>query len=420
MKNILLLSLFVIGVIYRLGFVHLFPQPFVFDQWDYDDMAKDMIAQKEYQTISPYHAFRTAGYPFILAATYYFFGKDNQLAWMSLQAILDTLVAIFIFLIARKVFTHQTPAWIALFIYLFNPFTSAYVGLRLTEITSIFLMVLVFLLTFIFFKTKNLTIIVLSGFILGFLPQVRPSFTFYCVAFLIFLLYKIKKFFWNNKLIYLVVSLLFLILFSIPFAYNVWRNLTYFHRFSISTVDNVFIKEFYISLLKEKEYGSSISPEENLLHQEYSITENKGEMDKKYWHLAVVKIKQNPQNFLITRLRKMWYIWEKHHIFVYYNTENPFSVFIVYWSNIGLLVAAVLGYFSLIRENINLKKKYKWFTFFTGFLFVYFSIIHTLTHASERFSIPAYPFVFLFASYGIWKIIRHISKWLNPKPFHMI
>lgn len=419
-KNMFWLTpFFIAAIFFRLWFSQLIPQPFVFDQWEYHDMAKDMIAKKEYNTISPYHSYRLAGYPFILAVIYYIFGEENQLAWMSLQAILDALVAVFIFLIAKRIFNHQTPAWIAYIIYLFNPFTSAYVGVRLTEITATFLLSLTFLLLLLFLDTRKTSVVVLLGFILGFLPQVRPSFTYFSLLLIIFLIYKIIRNSWREKLVALMISILLFMSFIAPFYYNVWRNLTYYKRFSFLTVDNVLVKEFYISLFIEHEQWNTWSPPEvAMIHQEYSLAVNKQEMANKYWQLALAKIRLDSKKFWLTRLKKLWYAWEKHYIFEYNNPEIAGFSFVVYWTNVVLLALAALGYILwLKKEIIVFKQRHNWLAFLLGFLFVYISIVHTVTHAEERFSIPAYPFVFLFVSFSVWYILgffvrrrcRHIT-----------
>lgn len=406
MSKLWLTIFFIAGIFFRLWFSQLIPQPFVFDQWEYHDMAKDMIAKKEYNTISPYHAYRLAGYPFILAVIYYFFGEENQLAWIVFQAVLDSLTAIFIFLIAKRIFNHQTPAWIAYIIYLFNPFTSAYVGLRLTEITATFLLSLTFLLLLLFLDTRKTSVVVLLGFTLGFLPQVRPSFTYFSLLLMIFLIYKLVTIFGKNKLKLLPSSLFLLVAFVAPFYYNVWRNLTYFKQVSFLTVDNVLVKEFYISLFIEHEqWDSSSVAEVAMMHQEYSLAENKQEMANKYWQLALAKIKLDPKKFWLNRVKKLWYVWEKHYIFEYNNPEITGFSFVVYWTNIVFLALAGLGYILWLKKEVSVfKQKYYWLAFLLGFLFVYISIVHTVTHAEERFSIPAYPFVFLFVSFSVWYI----------------
>ena len=414
MRKILLVSLFLFGIFFRIGSTYLFPQPFVFDEWDYDDIARDIIAKKEYQTISAYNAYRTVGYPIILAAVYYFFGRENQLAWVTLQAILDTMVAIFLFIIARRIFTSQVHAWMAFFIYLINPFTMPYVGLRLTEIMAIFFLVLVFLLNFQFLATKDPKLIVFLGFALGYLPQVRPSFMLFCLTFMIFLIHKIGKVMEDSKYKKNIVLILFLVFFSLPLGFNLFRNLKYYHRFSFSTADNVFIKELYISLFMEREYGTDLPPEVNMIHQEYSLAPDKEQIANKYKQLIIENVKKDPSKFVLDRFKKIWYIWEKHQIFPYINLQDSRLISCIYWTNIGFLMMGLLGFFLYCKDKIISRKKNWWFIYFSGFLFIYLSLVHSLTHASERFSIPAYPFIALFAAYAIWRILGRKSKTSFP------
>jgi len=403
-SNILLLAFSLLGIIFRLWLVSLVPQPFGYDQSEYTSFAWIMMHQglNAWQT-------RLYGYPLILALIYTFSGFGNWVAVRIFQSLLDVAAGLLIFLLAKKIFKKETVAWTAYLLYLFNPYTSAYVGVFLSEVTAVFLVALIFYLTSVYLERKHTLSLILLVPVLGFLPQVRPVFIFYTTAMTGILILLMKK---RRRIKQIFIAFILLILYLTPFAYNIVGNLQVFKQFSLTTVDNLFVREFYISL-----YVSGRSPfhaktpdvfpkEVQQIYNEFSpVPKNKEERQavaKKYLNLGISKIKGDPWEFIVSRIKKFWYVWEKHFLFYYVEPESKIRDFLVYWGNVVLLGLAFTGSVSWVSLVIRNHNAYgRWFAAFTISFFAYISLANSISLAEERYSLPAYPLVFLFAAGGI-------------------
>lgn len=409
MNKYLLLLTFIIGVFFRLWFIGLMPQYFGFDQKEYHEVALDILGDRSNMYTSTY---RLYGYPLLLATLYKFFGIENIFSWKLIQAILDTSSALLVFLIARNIFKSKKAAWISYLLCLFNPFSSSYVGVRMTEVMTIFFVTLIFFLFLLTLKIKKLFPLLLLALILGFTPQIRPGFFYFTLFVLAILLFRVVRsvVYYRRKLISIGLILL---LYCLPFTYNVVKNLIYFQQFSILTVDNLFVREFYISLFIGNADTISAYPDEvHLIYQEFSTAPDKEARDKintKYLGLARREIKKDPGKFIISRVKKMWYVWEKHNLFPYTNPKNLAVNFLVYFGNIIILAFAFLGYILWVRKGT-----FKWFALLFLFFMIYISVLHAFTITAERFSLPVYPLVFLFGGYSLWAILEGI---INVKDY---
>lgn len=97
--------LLILGFLFRLLLIKLFPQPFGGDQDEYHRIAVEISRVGLYT-----HSYRVYGYPLLLAILYRLLGVNHQ-AVETMQAIVDTSTALFIFLIARKVFKAKNISW---------------------------------------------------------------------------------------------------------------------------------------------------------------------------------------------------------------------------------------------------------------------------------------------------------------------
>lgn len=446
MKSILLGLFLLLGFLFRLWIVNYEPQGFMLDQWEYDQAAIKILHNPDHLFLSSY---RLPGYSLVLALIYSVFGSENTKAWIVFQAILDTLCALLVYGIAKGLFKNNQAVWIAFILYLFNPYTSAYVGVRLTEITAIFLITLIFYLFYKFLEKPKMWIILALSFSLGFLPQVRPGFLYFDIGILLivfgnfyisFKRWKLAGFsnlgqswgptvegstvsprlsserktklisksarIYKSSLFLFVVSLA---LFSLPFLYNIAANWKNYRQFAPMTVDNLFVREFYISLFIGNEETKQGMPNEVIgIYREYSTAttpDGRRAMADKYWKASIEEIMKNPNKFITSRLAKMWYVWEKHILYQYSNPDFKGYGFLVYTGNIIILAAGLFGLGGYwIKGMKNMRER--WMVYLTVILIVYISVLHAFTITSERFSLPAYPMIMIFAGFGVWKIGR--------------
>lgn len=390
------------------------------DQWEYHLAATRIMEDKQHTYMGTY---RSSGYPLILAGIYSVFGMDNEWPWKITQALLDTLSAAFIFIIMKNIYTKsRAPAWVAYILALLNVFTAGYVGVRLTEVPAVFFLTLTVMLLVLFFRKKDFSIMLLLSFVLAFLPQIRPGFLYFDAGILLVMLYYLLK--TSLRLRIKILSVMFIIMaFSIPFLYNLSANYKYYRQYSPMTVDNLFVREFYISLfIDNQDTFPGIPWQVNQIYNEYSGIPTNEQMRKdmadKYWKRAVEEIKSNPKKFIVWRFEKMWYVWEKHTVYPYYNWKEEWTKPLIYWGNIVLILLFIIGFFLwLIRiKKAEWTTGNIWFSLLIPGLVIYISVLHAFSITAERFSLPVYPILFMFTGFGIWYIVDGIySKFKKLK-----
>ncbi len=398
----LIVFLFLGGIIFRLLLAYFSPQSFILDQTEYHELA---VKIKDSPFFIAAHPYRQYGFPIVLAMIYSIFGTENTIVWIYLQAVLDALVSLMIFYIGWRIFGNKLVAWLGFILYLFNPFTAAYVGVRLSEIYAIFFLTLLVTLYLLFIKLEEKRSLFLLALFAGFLPQVRPGFLYFSLSiiFIAFLIMRKKR---TNKkfFIYFFGGLLFII----PFLYSLIANFKVYRKISLVTIDNLAVKEFYASLYTDDLLKTTAYPPElNNMYFEYGnkwrdVT--KYDLDTKYLKLSMEKVKNDPGEFLLSRLRKMKYIWEKYQIFPYYTLENKLLLSFIYWSNLIIIFLCGFGLYKSKKEV-----DYR-FYFLCMYLLIYTTFIHLFSVGAERYTLPVYPIVFLFAGYGICQIVKTIIK----------
>ncbi len=447
-----LIILFVLGVIYRFWIANLVAQPFAFDQTEYHNFALQILDKG----LVAWQA-RLYGYPLFLAVIYKIFGAGNFFAVSVVQSIVDSLTGVLIYLIGIKIFQSKKIAWVCYLLYLLNPFTSVYVVLTLSEVWGVFWVVLLTYLLVEFAASSGINfstppnrsrnslfcpyipsrsgsgvvckiysflaiinsrlphLLGVISLLLGFLPQVRPAFLFYGIVVLAWLVIGVIR---EMREMKILRGMMMVILFTLPFTYNIIGNWIYFKQFSLTTVDNLLVREFYISLYVpgrspfHAKTPDVFPPEVQKIYSEYTpLPQNANErkaMADKYLNLGLQKVSENPLEFIITRLRKFWYVWEKHFLYYYTQPENKIVDFLTYWGNNLLILLGLAGFVSWYRKNK--KSHLVWFGWFVIFTIAYISLVHSFSLAEERYSLPGYPFIFLFAGYGVWILLKRVLK----------
>lgn len=419
---IVLSGLFTLGVVFRLWFVHLVPQPLLIgDQYDYNRYAVGILHHGLFALSS-----RLYGFPLFLAIIYGFFGEGNTNAVIFIQSVLDVSTAFLMFWMAQKIFKKSIQAYLVLVLYLFNPFTSNFAGLILTEVLAVFSVILVFATFLLFLEKKTVSTSISLMLLLGFLPQIRPPFLVFTLIIAGVVLFSFLK----RKAIKLLHRFQFctvlLIFYFLPFLYTIIGNKVYFDTFSPVTVDNIFVRELYISLFigRSPAHAETLildppmymfPPEVKKIYVDIARPTNKKErveVAQKYFQLSLTEIQKNPVKFIVMYIKKMWYVWEKHFIFYYFEPESTAKTLLIYWSNVGLLIAGVFGLIHWIRQ-LKQEEKHIGRVIFGGTVavfFVYISLIHSFSLSEERYSLPGYPFVFLFFSYFLWFMAKRFLR----------
>ncbi|OGG03335.1 hypothetical protein A2W14_00095, partial [Candidatus Gottesmanbacteria bacterium RBG_16_37_8] len=351
------------------------------------------------------------GYPILIAPLYFIFGKDATTPWKIMQSVMDSTTGFLVYIIALKIFRKRNVAFAAFLIYLFNPYTASYSGVLLTEVASIFFSTLALFLLLLFLEKPSPLIMAATIFLFSFLTQIRPGFFYSAIIAGVFL-----TAYMNNKLKLirekLLIYLIGLTALCLPFIYNIAGNLVYYKQFSIMTVDNFFIQQLYLSLYVDRwpvhpTQNSNYPWQVGQIYGEFSFVpknalERKA-MVEKYKKLAMEEIKNNPGNYLVRSLRKMWYIWDKRALFYYAEPENKLMTAVLFWTNRIILFFSFIGLVLFgVKNRIN--KTPSVFSIIIFLFALYLTLVHILSVSEDRFSLPAYPFVFMYLAYFFWII----------------
>ena len=93
-----------IALAVRLLAVLSFHPPLLSDAIDYDGLARSIVAGKGFFLYGKIYAFRTPGYPLIVAGIYWLFGSSS-IALGVLQTILDVISCWLLYLIGKRLFS---------------------------------------------------------------------------------------------------------------------------------------------------------------------------------------------------------------------------------------------------------------------------------------------------------------------------
>lgn len=404
-----LIAIFFTGILYRLWIVQLVPQPFVGDQSEYYSYIVGILKNGLHaDTIFLY------GYPIVIAPLVYVFGFMSK-PWILFHAILDSATGILVFVLARQLFARSSRAipWIALVLYAANPYTSGYVGVLMTEVVAIFILTLIIILALFFFTRKNVLVLTLLAFLLGFFPQVRPSFFFLTVALIVLMGYVAWKYYpHRNK----VITIILVIAYGLPFTYNFITNYLHYGQIAPLFVDNYYACEIYVSLLIEKG-GPSVRTRQIHVPSEivdvwnacsaYKTPEGRARIARHYLWMANNVIAANPMKIIQSAGKKIWYVWEKQFLFPF-RVGPPLIDVPVYWANILLLISGFAGYFlALLSAILRKNRDMVLFHLANAIIILYIPVAHIFSFAAERFSLPVYPILILYASFSLWKL----SSW---------
>ncbi|MCX6792268.1 MAG: glycosyltransferase family 39 protein [Candidatus Gottesmanbacteria bacterium] len=397
------------GIIYRAILIYFNPQPYIADQTRYHDIAIGILRNGIFaDSTRPY------GYAMIVAIWYKLFGVGNFLAWKLIQVVLDALIALFVYWTAKDVFGKKLPAVIAFILYSCSPFVAAYAGVLLTEVSAVFCMALFLLLWQRFFQTKKILYLISGAFFMGYLPEMRPAYFFFMVGLFVVALFLLRKMGikWHQWILVVVA-------FILPFSYAIAGNYLFFHRISPLAVDGGFSRQLVASealegrvphpILRAGIFPEPIGQMEWDLRFPYNA-EYRTNLAKVALKKGIDIAMKDPWHFLRVRLNKAWYVWEKHFLFVY--SEEPRIVEVaVYTVNTLLLVFAVAGIIVFCTKPLQPHQRIFLLTCIA--LLLYTSAAHTISIAEERYSLPVYPILFIFAGYAIASLKDRIKRSIN-------
>ncbi len=334
-------------------------------------------------------------YSMFLAIIYSIFKTTELYPVKILQILMDVSTGFLLYLTAQKI--NKKSAIPVLILYLFNPLTSAFTGLRLAEILTIWYITLI---AYVLTLKKSPLLWLAVGLLLGNLVFVRLQFFYFSVVFIILLVLQ-------NKF-RLSVFILLCSGFLLGSAYMPIANYANYGKASFTPPYNwmwgVGLYSNFYRETRKSEIESPLNKTPNLtewrIFDEYLYAdslETTANLEKKYKALFIEKIRTDWLLFTKHQMQNIIWLWDKNHLSEYIDPYYPANEIPVRIYNFILLVLSVFG-FSHYAKRKTLRDPFSLLTFS---LFLYITFMFSLVSNESRQTLAFYPLIFLWAGYGI-------------------
>lgn len=391
--------LLLFGFLFRLWIGSLAVSEPIFDMSSYHESAK-MILRGDLTVECCLH---NNGYAVFLSLLYAVFGENNLTAVRITQSMLDTGTGYLLFLTARNLQMLRRSAMITLLLYLFNPLTSSFTGLRLGEIPTIFLMACMAYLVSHRKWRSDILFWLLTGLLLGLLLFLKQSLLSFVGLCLLLLPWNLSS--WKKRAGFLLLASAGLLIAS---SYTLMGNLTHFQTLRLtppySTPWTIMYSSFFMPRWPELDaeyHRFNELPQEFIdiwsTHRTASLYE-KLENDRIHRTRFLEKLWSNPWAYLVQTARNGLWTWDKYHLFYYHDPLYPRDRPFLRSANIFLIAVTVMGMLHWVRRKLEVDSP---FGIVSLTALAVTTFILPLVNTETRLSLYAYPFVFLFAGYAI-------------------
>lgn len=398
-----------LGFVYRIYLSSLAQSQPIFDMSAYHKYATAIAAGNLVTDCCLWNV----GYSAFLGTIYKLFGSDNINAVRTAQSIIDVSTAFLIYLIAVEKLGKKS-AFFSFLLYLTNPLTSSYTGLRLGEIITIFyITLLTYIVTRKTFR-KNFLLWLITGIILGLLLFTKQSLFYFVIALTFTIGFLILK--RLNKFLFIIISFAGIIIAS---SYTLSANYKNFKKISLVPPYNNAWTQLYTSFYYshwpeiDSDYGEFKSLSQGYIQPwtEYknATLVQKLELEEKNKKLFLRKLQKDWLLFIGNTTRNIIWIWDKTHLYYYHDPFYPQDKLIIRVMNILWLVLFIIGFTAYIKKNSGKIMNQELFLI-TILLFLYVTFFFTLVNNEQRLSLYFYPFIFLFGGLGITHIIDTIRR----------
>ena len=403
MKQILFFSFFLgIGILlreYLAGFAY---KQLVFDMYEYHAHALGIL-RGEYAIDC---CLKNMGYPVVLAGIYALFGIGNLEAAKQINILLDIGVALLLYSVGKNAFNKRVGT-LAFILYIINPFTSSFTGLILAESTTLFFSaILIYILASPQFKKKPIFWI-LFGFLLGITVFLKHSYYRFSLGILV--VFFLFLFQWKKRMLFLFISLAgFLIasVYSLIGNYQNFGRVTVVPPYGMQT--GILYGMFYLERYPEISQDPQPHAEFTKMALDFAYEGiPKTEFNKKYSSLFWEKMKTDWPIYVKHVGTNVFHLWDKDHLYVYEDPFRPYDLWPLRISNVILLTCFLIG----IGKYLWQKKGFAFhepLALFTISLFAYMLLLYPIVSSESRHTIPFYPFLILWAAYGILECQKYL------------
>jgi 4-amino-4-deoxy-L-arabinose transferase-like glycosyltransferase len=389
------------GLLLRFASVLFVHTPMISDDKDYDQLARSLVEGRGFVLDGQPTAYRTPGYPLIIAAVYAIVG-ESILAVKFLQAGVDILSCFLIFAIGKKLLGEDVGFLAAVLLALF-PIQILYVSLLMTETIFTCLLLCSIYLLVSEGDRSSLKTDIYFGVLIGVAGLVRP--VAILLPLVVFLYRRSLKIQWKENIRRLVLICLTVGIVLSPWVY---RNYIQFGRLTITNSTGI---NFWIG----NHHGASGTfslPQGNPL-QPLPDDFKRSDVGIK---LGTQFIVQHPGEYLFLLAKKFeqffstdyWVVtvidyhpvWRTYHHAA--SVYKEFSPWLIAGSHIPYYVLLLLGTFGLVCSSPKDDRQ----LFLIRAVIVYWLSVHLIFFALARFRFPIVPLILIGAAYGYY-LLKH-------------
>ena len=401
----LLIGILLCGLILRMCAVMWFNPPAFSDDKDYKEIARNITEGRGYTLEGKPTAYRTPGYPIVIACTYKLFGYTNYPIRI-LQVFLDLGSCFLLFLIGRKFFSERV-ALLASGIFAFFPAQILYTCEFMTETSFTFILLLIVWLVLSNNSLHGIQRNVVIGLLIGIAILIRS--TALLLPFIIMLSrWKFGLSLRKNLIGLAVISVTAVVILS-PWLV---RNYSTFHRISITSNTGV---NFWIGNHAGASGSYSFPKDNNPLEEikdNYECSDLGMKLGKEF-------ITAHPGEYLILLAKKFAHFFSADYWLMttiqyfpnakeYPNAASLFSKINpwLFWSiQLPFVLILLAGTFGLVCRGTSEQN----ITFILWTTILYWLVVHLIFYAGARYRFPIVPFIILAAAYAwyLWRERRY-------------
>jgi 4-amino-4-deoxy-L-arabinose transferase-like glycosyltransferase len=387
------------GFFYRMFLTSHSDTELISDMYRYHEMTLSMLSG----TWTADCCEKNAGYPAYLTYIYHFFGPYNDMALRINQIVLDLLAALLIFIAAKNI-VNKNIGYITFILYITNPFTGAFAGLRSPENLTFFIIALTcFLITLSQFKTNKILWFTF-GFLLGLLLFVRVQFQFFTVFLIL-----CTGLLCIGKKLKLIFFFLAVSGFLIANSYSFIANYINFQKITPVLPYSMTWEALYFNFYQQSRWPEIFAENNNgfndvtaAIYKNYYNTplSERPSLENQYKVIFFKRLKTDWPAFLKAVLKNFFWGWDKYHISELVDPFYPADTLPLRIYNILLLSFTLLG---LLKYYF--RKKFQAFKnpifLFTVILFTYISGVFSIIDNETRHRLPFYVPAMIWAAYGL-------------------
>lgn len=350
----------------------------------YDAIARNLLKGKGYVDDSNRINFeRLPLYSYFLVVIYKLLGTE---LWklQIVQSVIDTISCLLIYVLSLKLFRDKAAALLAAFLYAVYFKMIALVARPFNE--TLYILLLLIFLNFFLNSFKRATFSFFSGLLLGMLTLIKPVTLLFPIVVGGLYYFKLKREFFFKLLFFLAG---FVILIVPMFV----RNYVLERKIFFSSGGG---KMFYMGAVFD--YSKNFRNREQKLIKEigrkfsfpYSI-EDDNLLRKK----AITIIRRDPIGYIKRMIPRIYLFWAYPD---YSTGMMAAKTIVILIFNLALIIFAVIGFYYTGKQGI----------FYAPFLSIilYFYCVYVITYAYSRYSLPLYPILFIFSSYGVISLLN--------------